>query len=126
MWYNNKKWGEYMNNLSKRKHIRIAGYDYSTPGAYFITICTANREKIFWNIVGADMIRPQNVTLSTAGKIAEQGILQIAEHYENVVVDQYCIMPDHIHLILRIESDMDGRIISAPTIMYDRVCRGGY
>ena len=35
--------------LPKRKLIRIEGYDYSTPGAYFITVCTANREKIFWS-----------------------------------------------------------------------------
>ena len=105
-----------MNDLPNRKPIRIENYDYSTPGAYFITLCTANREKIFWNRVGADIIRPQNVPLSVAGQIAEQGILQIAEHYENVIVDKYCIMPDHIHLILRIESEIDGRMISAPTV----------
>ena len=105
-----------MDNLPTRKQIRIADYDYSTPGAYFITVCTANREKILWSIVGADIIRPQNITLSTAGKIAEQGILQMAEHYENVVVDKYRIMPDHIHLILRIESNIDGRMVSAPTV----------
>lgn len=51
-----------MNELPKRKQIRIADYDYSTPGAYFITVCTANREKLFWNGVGADIIRP---TVST-------------------------------------------------------------
>ena len=38
----------------QRKSIRVKDYDYSTPGAYFITVCTANREKIFWNSVGAD------------------------------------------------------------------------
>ena len=37
------------NVLPKRKQIRIKDYDYSTPGAYFITVCTANREKIFWS-----------------------------------------------------------------------------
>lgn len=105
-----------MQELPKRKMIRIENYDYSTPGAYFITVCTANREKIFWERVGADIIRQGNVPLSTAGKIAEQGILQIASHYKNVVLDKYCIMPDHVHLILRIESDIDGRIISAPTV----------
>ena len=105
-----------MTNLPKRKPIRIDNYDYSTPGAYFITICTSNREKIFWNDVGADIIRPENVPLSTAGKIVEQGILQVAEHYKNVAVDKYCIVPDHIHSILRIESDINGRMISAPTV----------
>ena len=105
-----------MSDLPKRKEIRIKDYDYSSTGAYFITICTANREEIFWNGVGADIIRPQNVPLSTVGKIVEQGILQMAQHYENVAVDKYCVMPDHIHFILRIESDIGGRIISAPTV----------
>ena len=105
-----------MNELPHRKPIRIENYDYATPGAYFITVCTANREKIFWDSVGADIIRPQNVPLSIAGKIAEQGVIQIAEHYKNVVVDKYCIMPDHIHMILRIESDTSGRMVSAPTV----------
>ena len=105
-----------MNELPKRKQIRIEDYDYSTPGAYFITVCTTNREKIFWNCVGADIIRPQNVPLSAAGKIVEQGIFQMAEHYDNVVVDKFCIMPDHIHLILRIESGIGGRMVSAPTV----------
>jgi REP element-mobilizing transposase RayT len=54
--------------------------------------------------------------LSTIGKTVEQSILQIADHYKNVVVDKYCIMPDHIHMILRIESDINGRMISAPTV----------
>lgn len=105
-----------MDNLPKRKAIRIGDYDYSTPGAYFITVCTANRAKIFWDRVGADIIRPQNVPLSAAGKIVVQAIQQIPNHYENVSVDKYCIMPDHIHMILRIESDIGGRIISAPTV----------
>ena len=102
--------------LPERKPNRIAEFDYSTTGAYFITICTQGREKLFWECVGADIIRPQNVLLSSAGKIAELGILQISEHYGNVSVDKYCVMPDHIHLILRIETDLDGRIISAPTV----------
>ena len=105
-----------MSGLSNRKPIRIENYDYSTPGAYFITVCTANREKLFWNSVGADTIRPQDVTLSAAGKIVEQAIRQIPVHYENISVDKFCIMPDHIHLILRIESNLDGRMISAPTV----------
>ena len=105
-----------MNELPKRKDIRIPNFDYSTPGAYFITVCTTNRKKIFWNGVGADIIRPQNVPLSSIGKIVEQGILQMASHYKNISVDKYCVMPDHIHLILCIEPDIDGRMISAPTV----------
>ena len=105
-----------METLPVRKIIRIPDYDYSTPGAYFITVCTAERAKILWDGVGADTIRPQNLPLSAVGKIAEQSILQIKNHYKKIEIDKYCIMPDHIHLILRIESDIDGRMISAPTV----------
>jgi len=100
----------------QRKRIRIEDYDYSAPGAYFITVCTGNREKLLWKDVGADIIRPEQPPLSALGKIVKQAILQIPTHYESVVIDKYCIMPDHIHLLLRIESSMDGRIISAPTL----------
>jgi len=105
-----------MDQLPSRKPLRIDTYDYATPGAYFITICTAGKEKLFWDLVGADIIRPQNIPLSPIGKIVEQGIAQMADHYENITVDKYCVMPDHVHLILRIESNIDGRIISAPTV----------
>ena len=121
-----------MNEFSKRKTIRIKGYDYSTPGAYFITICTANRQNLFWarcggelcsiknenrpGSVGAAICRPQEIPLSSVGKIVEQAILQIADHYEAVSVDKYCIMPDHIHLILRFDSDANGRQVAAPTV----------
>ena len=105
-----------MNELPNRKNIRLKEYDYSTAGAYFVTICTQNREKIFWSAVGADIIRPENMPLSTIGTIVELAILQTADHYENVAIDKYCIMPDHIHLILRITLDIDGRMISAPTV----------
>ena len=105
-----------MPDLPKRKPNRIDGYDYSTSGAYFITVCTAGREKLFWSAVGADIIRPQDVPLSPMGKIAEQGILQMAAHYENITVDRHCVMPDHIHILLRMESDGNGRMISAPTV----------
>lgn len=106
----------FVNEPPNRKPLRIEDFDYSAPGAYFITICTANREKIFWKSVGADIIRPERIPLSSMGKIAEQGILQISSYYQNTFVDKYCVMPDHIHMILRIEDTMDGRIISAPTV----------
>lgn len=99
--------------LPQRKKIRLQGYDYSTAGAYFITICTQNHRKIFWETVGADIIRPNEIKLSKYGLLVETAIKNISEHYENMVVDKYCIMPDHIHLLI---SSTDGRMISAPTM----------
>ena len=101
-----------MNNIPKRKHIRIQDYDYSTPGAYFITVCVQDRTPILWN-VGAAISRPN---LSKIGAVVETAILQIPEHYPAVSVDKYCVMPDHIHMILSINTDEDGRQVAAPTL----------
>lgn len=103
-------------DLPKRKPNRLPNFDYNTPGAYFVTVCTVNREIMFWDGVGADIIRPECVPLSAVGKVVEKGIRNIPKHYEQITVDKYCIMPDHIHLILSIQSDGSGRILSAPTI----------
>ena len=101
-----------MNEFPKRKPIRIENSNYSTPGAYFITVCIADRKPILWN-VGAATCRPN---LSKVGTVAETAILQIPEHYPMISVDKYCVMPDHIHMILSINTDEDGRQIAAPTM----------
>ena len=105
-----------MNNLPNRKPIRIADYDYSTPGAYFITICTANREKIFWFDCRGELCSPANVPLSDIGMIVDNEIQKLNMVYDSVRVDKYCIMPDHIHMILTIEPDEYRRTQFAPTI----------
>lgn len=99
-----------------RKSIRLKTYDYSTAGAYFVTVCAQNREPLFWTAVGADIIRPQGLPLSEEGKIVRQSILQIPNRYETVFVDAYCVMPDHVHLIVCMGRDESGRMISAPTL----------
>ena len=98
----------------ERKPTRLAEYDYSQPGAYFVTVCTRDRKRLFWT-VGADIIRPETPVgelLSEYGKIAERAILTIPEHYSGVTVDQYVVMPNHLHLIVRI-SETGGRLIAA-------------
>ena len=99
-----------------RKPIRIEDYDYSTPGAYFITVCTANREKIFWTDSRGELCSPADVPLSDVGIIADNEMQKLNTVYTAVRIDKYCIMPDHIHMILRILSDSDGRTQFAPTI----------
>ncbi len=99
-----------------RKRNRLENYDYSLAGAYFVTICSYSREKIFGNIVGEDIILPTTVQLTPAGKIVENSIKEINSHYPSVTVDKYVIMPNHIHLILVIGPDENGRIISSPTL----------
>ena len=117
-----------MNELPKRKQIRIEDYDYSTPGAYFITVCTANREKIFWsdrrgelcsladNMQPGDRRSPLRAELSNLGIIVDAEIQKLNTIYDAVRVDKYCIMPDHIHFIISINTDENGRTQFAPTI----------
>ena len=102
--------------LPKRKQNRLTVYDYSTPNAYFITICTEKRENLLWEDVGAIIDRPGNVPLSAWGRIVDQCIKEIPKRYPAISVDRYVIMPNHIHLLLQIQSDGDGRAMLAPTI----------
>ena len=68
-----------------RKGTRLASYDYSMRGAYFITVCVQDRKQVFWdkNVaseVGADIIRPNNVPLSRFCRILERAIISIPEY----------------------------------------------
>ena len=88
--------------LPQRKHNRLKNYDYSAPGAYFVTACTKDKKKIFGNIISADDFRLPQIILSEIGEIVNNEIMNIEKHYENVKVDKYIVMPNHIHLIIRI------------------------
>ncbi len=101
--------------LPKRKKIRLEGYDYSTCGAYFVTICVADRNALLWN-VGANCVRPHEPSLSNIGETIDNEILKLNTIYDNVFVDKYCIMPDHIHMIIFIMPDETGRTQFAPAV----------
>ena len=117
--------GELMQkDLPKRKKIRLQNYDYSSAGAYFITICTKDMRKIFGvvenvplssAIVGANCVRPM---LSKIGMVAEKEIHTLSNVYGSVKVDKYVIMPNHIHFLISIIYDDNdgGRTKFAPTI----------
>ena len=100
-----------VNSLPKRKPTRLKEFDYSSEGAYFITICTHNRKKILSDIVGEGSPLPQ---LTPSGQIVENLILKINQKYPCVKPDKYVIMPNHIHIILQIENG--GRGNPSPTI----------
>jgi len=85
-----------------RRSIRLKNYDYSKSGAYFITICTKNRQCLFGEIVNGEMI------LNDGGKIVEKCWIDIPEHFPNAILDEFIIMPNHIHgIIILNELDFD-------------------
>ncbi|MGB4665153.1 MAG: transposase [Bacteroidales bacterium] len=82
-------------NTNYHRHsIRLPGYDYSQEGAYYITICTYNRKNLFGEIKNNEMI------LNEHGKIANEYWEAIPKHYPNTQLDEYVIMPNHVHGIL--------------------------
>jgi len=101
--------------LPKRKPTRLNNFDYSSAGAYFITICTDKRRQILSRIVGVDVLGdPKNVELLPYGIVADKYIKQLNEFYENLTVEQYVIMPNHIHLLIFVHNDGSPRT-STPT-----------
>ena len=87
----------------KRKVLRLPEYDYSAPGAYFITVCTQDLRCILSHIaVGADALGGPLLNLTETGKIVEKYILS-SDRFGGLHVDKFVIMPNHIHLLLRID-----------------------
>lgn len=85
------------------KSNRLKWYDYSLGWAYFITICTKYREDCFWEIVSGQSV------LNDIGNVVKNEILNIPKFRKNVELDEFIIMPNHIHLILFL---FDGRDVS--------------
>ena len=109
-----------MMEKKERKTIRLKGFDYSSAGAYFVTICTKNRRCILSEIVGAGVLDSPKVVLTKYGNIAEKQIQAMDALHENLSVDKYVIMPNHIHLLVRILCVTDERGSSGtPTPTYN-------
>jgi REP element-mobilizing transposase RayT len=85
--------------LHNRKEIRLKGYDYSSPGEYFVTICTERREHLFEKVVANRMVLRSN------GKIAVGCLNELPMHYPTAELDEFVVMPNHIHGIIRITDE---------------------
>lgn len=85
--------------LPKRKPNRLPHFDYSTAGAYFITICTQDRKNLLCTIVGGGALNAPAVFLTETGRIIEKYI-HSGSKIPGIQVDKYVIMPNHVHLIL--------------------------
>lgn len=102
--------------LPKRKRLRLQGYDYSSEGCYFLTICTEHRRNLLSTVVGGDDLgAPKEIELKPYGKIVEKYILSMEKANDAISVENYIIMPNHIHLLILIDTYGLPRS-SAPTI----------
>ncbi|MEA5576613.1 transposase [Anabaena sp. UHCC 0451] len=97
----------YNPDIHHRRSMRLKGYDYSQQGAYFVTICTHQRNCLFGEIVDGEM------KLNTNGEIARGSWLSIPRHFQNVELDEFVIMPNHLHGILIIKNfEMEGEALA--------------
>ena len=83
-----------MNIIKHRKLNRLNEFDYSSNGYYFITICTKDRKEYFGNIIDNKMV------LNNIGEIVKTCWLEIPNHFPNVELDKFQIMPNHVHMII--------------------------
>ena len=100
-----------------RKLNRKPGYDYSSPGFYFITICVRNMSCIFGNVVNGCM------NLNEYGKIVDETWMWLEKRYNYIHLDDYIIMPNHIHGIIIIENSNvgRGRDLSLQNVNYQKI-----
>ncbi|KAA3596336.1 MAG: hypothetical protein DWQ06_15790 [Calditrichaeota bacterium] len=91
--------------MKNRKLNRLKNYDYSQNGFYFVTLCTKNRIEYFGRIENGKMI------LNEFGEFAEKCWYEIPEHFPNVRLDEFVIMPNHIHGVIVIVQNVGNDVV---------------
>ena len=110
--------------LPKRKPTRLKNYDYSSSGAHFVTICVKDRIKCLSEIIKTDQVNEEKteslsvgeglappeywMKLKPCGKVAKEQLLLLEERYKNITIEDYVIMPDHIHAIVFFHEEAGG------------------
>ncbi len=92
-----------------RRSIRLRGYDYSQAGAYFVTICTHDRESLLGEIVEGEMI------LNEYGQVMTECWIWLAKQFAYLELDEWVVMPNHLHGIIIITDARRGGSRTAPT-----------
>lgn len=96
-------------NDNNRRSIRLKNYDYSSAGAYFVTVCVNER----WNLFGG--IENGKMALSAAGEVARFTWNDLTRHNANILLDEFIIMPNHMHGIIIIKDSVGAGSKPAPT-----------
>ncbi|HDQ44645.1 MAG TPA: transposase, partial [bacterium] len=91
-----------------RRSIRLQGYDYTQPGAYFITLCAYNHECLFGDVIDG------NVLLNALGRCVESTWFDLPRHNPHVSLDAFIVMPNHGHGIVVLN---DGIIVGAGSVV---------
>lgn len=93
-----------------RRHPRLSGYDYQTPGLYLVTICVEQRARLFGSIEQGIM------QLTPAGEMVRKTWHGLAALHAGVAIDTEVGLPDHVHAIVVLEDD-PARMLSLPAVV---------
>jgi REP element-mobilizing transposase RayT len=97
-----------------RRSIRLPGYDYTQPGAYFVTICAHDSEPLFGEVIEGIM-HPNRF-----GRIVQVCWFNLPRHYPHVVLDEFVVMPTHAHMIVVLTGDLpQAKAANQPTLPGD-------
>lgn len=84
-----------------RRSIRLREYDYTRPGAYFVTICTYRRECLLGDVANSNMVRNE------CGDIVQACWDEIPAHFPNAELDTFAVMPNHVHGIIMLRHSVN-------------------
>jgi len=121
-----------MSGWHDRKTTRLHGYDYNTPGTYFLTLCVLNRSCLLSRINECNILDGPKLELSPYGITAARYINQLHDFYDNISVESYVIMPNHIHILLSVldptstASTIQNSVVSRFVSTFKRFCNKEY
>ena len=101
---------KYNPEIHHRRSIRLRDFDYSSPRAYFVTICTWKRECILGEVVDGKVI------LSPAGETVQDTWLELPKRFPTISLDSFEVMPNHLHGVIDQGGTNQGAINRAPTV----------
>jgi putative transposase len=109
---------KYNPDIHHRKSVRLKEYDYSNAGAYYVTICVKNKECLLGSIHQGEMV------LNEYGNVANKFWEWLSKQYVHVSLDEFIVMPNHLHGIIVINDDCRGEV-SSPLLKTDNYIKMG-
>jgi len=88
--------------------MRLPGWNYSTEGVYFLTICTKERKPFFSRVVGCGILDAPYVQLTKCGDSVQRVMVYLSEHTPNIRLEKWVIMPNHVHILVSVFPDGTG------------------
>lgn len=102
-------------DLTQRKRNRLKNFDYSQNRTYFITICVKDKKQLLGRIINRENEQTTEMVFSSYGLAVDSRVNEISDTYKHIIIEKYCIMPNHIHLLVSVCADTSDGILETPS-----------